>query len=438
MGVLHLPQVYRSAFIIDGQHRLYGYSRAKPGSHHTIPVVAFHNMPHEEQARIFVDINHEQKSVAANTLRSIMSEFHWGSDDASRAISALKTRLIDTMNDDPNSPFYKRIITSDEPKTPTRCLTLDTLIKWGLSSRMGFFGKVKGKKLMKTGYLTDVTYEATLKRSASFFNHIFGYIEQELPQQWSAGGAEGGFIAMNVGVSAIMRTVDSVIDYLVRYKDLKPEDLTGEELATEVIPYLVPVVDFVSDLDSESLLKLRTYFGSGATERVLKEFQNAIHAEFDDFSPEGLEQWIKDRTGQFTVPSYEIGHNRIEPLIHQFIRSQLIKEFGEQRWWSQGVPKEVQKQCSATKIDSGSEEPVWNFLSTIHYHSIIRAKWDIFSTYFTPPGMENASKEKKLSWMNQFNSIRQKYSHPQRDIVKQSEYDFLVQLLGWLEQKLVG
>ncbi|MGI5981746.1 MAG: DGQHR domain-containing protein [Dysosmobacter sp.] len=26
LGILHLPQQYRSAFIIDGQHRLYGYS----------------------------------------------------------------------------------------------------------------------------------------------------------------------------------------------------------------------------------------------------------------------------------------------------------------------------------------------------------------------------------------------------------------------------
>ena len=102
------------------------------------------------------------------------------------------------------------------------------------------------------------------------------------------------------------------------------------------------------------------------------------------------------------------------------------------------MPREVQKQCSAAKIDTGSEEPEWNFLSTIHYYSIIKAHWDIFGIFFTPPGMENASRERKLSWINHFNSIRQKYSHPQRDIVKQGEYDFLVQLYDWLEQKLVG
>jgi DNA sulfur modification protein DndB len=45
MGVLHLPKAYRSAFIIDGQHRLLGYSNTKSKSHHTVPVVAFENMP---------------------------------------------------------------------------------------------------------------------------------------------------------------------------------------------------------------------------------------------------------------------------------------------------------------------------------------------------------------------------------------------------------
>jgi len=86
MGVLHLPKEYRSTFIIDGQHRLYGYSHAKSGSHHTIPVVAFHNLPVEEQSKIFVDINHKQKSVPANLLRSIKADFDWNSDNASAAV----------------------------------------------------------------------------------------------------------------------------------------------------------------------------------------------------------------------------------------------------------------------------------------------------------------------------------------------------------------
>ena len=134
MGVLHLPKTYRSAFIIDGQHRLLGYSNTKTKYHHTIPVVAFENMPAAEQAQIFVDINHEQKSVPTSVLRSIMADFNWNSEDAGLAIMALKTRLLTRLNFDDNSPLYKRIVLAEEPNTDTRCLTLETLLKWGLSS----------------------------------------------------------------------------------------------------------------------------------------------------------------------------------------------------------------------------------------------------------------------------------------------------------------
>src|SRR5690606_14039865 len=43
-GILHLPKKYRSAFIIDGQHRLYGYANSQYRSTNTIPVVAFINL----------------------------------------------------------------------------------------------------------------------------------------------------------------------------------------------------------------------------------------------------------------------------------------------------------------------------------------------------------------------------------------------------------
>jgi len=39
IGILHLPKKYRSAYIIDGQHRLYGYANSEYKSKNSIPVV---------------------------------------------------------------------------------------------------------------------------------------------------------------------------------------------------------------------------------------------------------------------------------------------------------------------------------------------------------------------------------------------------------------
>lgn len=312
---------------------------------------------------------------------------------------------------------------------------MQTIKSWALA-KVNFFGKLKGNHLISTGYLSEVDYEKTLQKTVDFLNTAFAKIEDELNEQWDAGSGEGGFIAMNIGISALIRALDSIIEHLVRYKNLAPESMTGEDLAFETWQYLDPVVDFAKGLDSDGLRKLRSLFGSGATDKVLREFQSAIHEEFEEFNPEGLKQWIKDNSGEYNQPAHELGHSQIEPMIDKFIKARLKKEFGEKYWWLQGVPKVIQKKCADKKIDAGTGEPDWNFLDTIHYASIIEKYWTLFGEYFTHPDAKNEKKSKRLEWLRKFNSIRQKYSHPQRENTTEDEFNFLVETKNWLEISL--
>ena len=171
--------------------------------------------------------------------------------------------------------------------------------------------------------------------------------------------------------------------------------------------------------------------------KVLREFQNSIHKDEPSFNPEGLEQWQKDNSGVFNLPAYELGHNFMEPLIDKFIRKMLKKELGEKKWWIDGVPKNIQTDCAAKRIQQGSEEPDQNFLNTIHYQKIVEDNWPLLGEYFTKPGSDNLKKSKKLDWFHKFNVIRQKYSHPQRENTTEAEYEFLKELHDWLKDKLV-
>jgi len=54
--LLSLPAEYGSITIIDGQHRLFGYSNLA-GTPQLIPVLAFEKLDPNEQGRLFVDIN---------------------------------------------------------------------------------------------------------------------------------------------------------------------------------------------------------------------------------------------------------------------------------------------------------------------------------------------------------------------------------------------
>lgn len=436
-GVLNLPKNYRSAFIIDGQHRLYGYSKAGNGSNHTIPVIAFHNLPMEEQSKIFVDINHTQKSVPANLLQSIMADFHWGSSNEKQAMSALKTRIFVELNSEDDSPFYKRVQLAEEKKTNKRCLTIQTLKTWGLNP-VKYLGTFRGDVLIKTGHLTETSHNKTLKKSKDFLKTVFNNIENKLTLQWDLGSEEGGFISMNVGVAAVLRILDEILDYAVIKDKIDPHEIDGIELANSIAKYMSPVVSFVQSLDLDGVKKLRGFLGSGGVVKVVRHFQESIHKKYPDFEPDGLKQWIRDNSGRFDNEAHDLGHNKIEPLIDSFVKEKLKEAYGTKmnKWWIEGIPKKIQKDCANKKIEKGSTEPQENFLNTIHYRDIISENWEELGNYFTPPGFGNESKVKKLSWLKDFNDIRQKYTHPQREPITENELSFLKELNDWLVVQL--
>ncbi len=61
IGLLHLPQTYRAVYVIDGQHRLYGYANSARAQTDLITVVAFVDLPRSEQVRLFMQINENQQ-----------------------------------------------------------------------------------------------------------------------------------------------------------------------------------------------------------------------------------------------------------------------------------------------------------------------------------------------------------------------------------------
>jgi DNA sulfur modification protein DndB len=66
-GWLYLPSSYKSAWIIDGQHRLYGFSNIPDRFlDSNLFVLAFERMDTKTEADLFITINHEQKSVRAS------------------------------------------------------------------------------------------------------------------------------------------------------------------------------------------------------------------------------------------------------------------------------------------------------------------------------------------------------------------------------------
>jgi hypothetical protein len=186
----------------------------------------------------------------------------------------------------------------------------------------------------------------------------------------------------------------------------------------------------------EEIKKLRSFVGGSAVDRVLREFQNIINKEFDSFSPEGLTQWQKESTGMYNDPSRKLGDD-MQLRIRTYIFEKLKNEYGisNNRWWLEGIPKDIQKKCAVEKIEHG-EGYEQDYLYLIDYQKIIKYQKKILLNSFTPPDLKSAGIDKRLNWFAQWNKIRAKYSHPEKGKVSEEEYKFMLGLQEWLYENI--
>ncbi len=95
-------RVTEAFLVLDGQHRLWGYQKCK--IRHRVPVAVYQNLSRAEEARLFVDINTNQKGVPATLLLDIkrLAEIETGRESILR-------ELFDRLSKDSRSPIAGKL-----------------------------------------------------------------------------------------------------------------------------------------------------------------------------------------------------------------------------------------------------------------------------------------------------------------------------------------
>lgn len=105
---LFLPQVSAGAQVIDGQHRLEGLKQAyevdKAVGDQEVIILLAQNLTTPEAARIFLNINTEQKPVPNSLVYDLFGEVKDKNYYIVRA-----TDIANTLHEDPKSPYYQCI-----------------------------------------------------------------------------------------------------------------------------------------------------------------------------------------------------------------------------------------------------------------------------------------------------------------------------------------
>lgn len=437
IGILHLPQKYRSAYVIDGQHRLYGYADSLYAKTNSIPVVAFTNLKREDQVRLFMEINENQKAVSKNLRNTLNSDLLWDSKNLNERVKALKLQLAMDLGEEKSSPLYDRIIVGENPKTPRRCISIDT-IRIGFD-RSNFLGQYSVTALKKDGTFDLANNDATNDKFFPFIQDCFTYIKESLPDEWAKGESENGYLAINAGIESLIRIFSDIVNQLISEGKIAPKTDKNEAIIEEMKFYLDPLIEFLIMLNDEQKLSLRKSYGSGQRAKYWRTLQKAIADARPEFNPEGMEKYWSDNEKKYNEESFKMIRD-IETYLKKDFRKKLQEKYSE-NWFKLGMPKTVYD--AATKIASDKnyeakakkdEVEPWDCLTIINYRTIAvySSNWkDLFEKAYTKPGeVKTGNKEAKTEWMQKLGSIRNDNVHSYS--VKEEEYEFLKELKEWL------
>ncbi|MEV2908685.1 DGQHR domain-containing protein [Paenibacillus larvae] len=439
IGILHLPQLYRSAYIIDGQHRLYGYANSIYAGINSIPVVAFVNLAQEKQVELFMEINENQKSVSKNLQNTLNADLLWSCDDWNKRRKALRLNIAQKLGELQSSPLFGRIVIGENEISSTCCITIDTIEK-SLKSTNFLSRYSKGNVIVEDGTFDKGKNEATSKILIPFITESFNYFKENLPGEWEKGGQ--GVLTINNSVQAIIRILNDIVNHLITLNKINPKTDNPNAVARNVQYYLAPLVNFLNRITEDERKELRTNYGQGGRTKVWRTFQKLIAEERPDFQPEGLNQWIRDNTRQYNVASFEIIHD-LESLIKQDFAIKLKSKYGV-KWITAGIPPKVYRKANKTMGEQNYNNSVngvnktvsiWDCVTITDCRdiAIFGCNWkDLFETSYTRPEEKRLSggKVAKTEWINRLAGIADKNSTNYS--VSEKQYLFLKELNDWL------
>jgi DGQHR domain-containing protein len=428
-GHLYLPDKYRSAWIIDGQHRLYGFSPIDDKYlDQNIIIIAFEKLPTEEEANLFVTINHEQKSVPKHLLDDLEGELKWGSNIPSERVGSIAARLINILNSDHGEPFYNRITQQGITSTNKTCLTIPAL-KDALR-KSGLLGKaVMHNSNYQLGPLCGKSDIDTLDRARSALNQYFNIIKEANCSQWEKG--REGSLCTNTAIQAYILLCAELINYWQANTASEPHEMEIEEIILEIEEYLSPVLDFLKQSSDDKIRQeFQVVFGSGGPVEYFYRLCKNIKTKYPDFLPEGLKEWETEQS-EDKILTAEKKIKDIIILIQKHIVIILKSVYGEEKdaYWNKGIPdKTIKSKAYEKSLDEEDALPLENYLDVIDYKKIIESKqnWPYFKDLFNIPEPGEKGYAKNIKWIERLNELRRIPSHPSENRhFKVDDFDYI-------------
>ncbi|WCL54358.1 DGQHR domain-containing protein [Gimibacter soli] len=418
-GWLTLPSKYRSAWIIDGQHRLYGFSHLDEAYlDQSLFVLAFEKMAVQKEADLFITINHKQKSVPKSLLVSLLADIRMGDAEPTTALSALGSAIVRSLNTDKTSPLIRRFAIPGVPPEQNQNLTISEAVN-GIR-RSGLIGKVMGKSVAP-GPLSAETDEATVERAGFILRGYFEAVRAAHPQRWEAG--REAYIAVNPGIRAHLTIIAESITYLSHKKSLDFDLMKPSDFVAHILEFCQPIFEYIGRASDEDIRsKFSRKFGEGGVKEYAYNLMSILREETPDFGGEEFQRWMEqissekiDEVNQFLM--------KLSERLTDFVIDTLKKVHGTHRlpsdepaFWEIGVESERIRRNAfdAQQKDKARRKPKEAYLNIVDLAEIVKQpnNWSHFEHVFknARPG-ERSGQKYYLGWIQTFNELRNIAAH---------------------------
>lgn len=364
IGELKIPKIYASAWVIDGQHRIYGFKKASAENLvRKIPVAAFVNLKPRKQADMYVTINRTQKPVEANDLWRLFPQTN------PRSYEAWAPSIVQNLN--------KKGVFRDKIYIPGISYKKKKSYKIDLFS---FCEGVENTKLWnyligpERSILSSENFEHTVKRACKVLNNYFKLIYKvgaKVNENWNKE-----FFFTNNGLNVMLVIFGDIVSYPDIQKIPNPKEV--ENMLKEPLQdYCKANVTRINELFDETF----SYSGRNRIAAVIGEVVARHHPGFGGGKVEKLRE----------TPEFVILGELEEGLRRCIVRNLLRLS---RNWWKERVPNDVRKNAEKRKE---REEKPWpaidvNLISWINsseYSKIILRgdNWEeVFKNIFKDEG----------------------------------------------------
>jgi len=424
-GILTFPPYYASAWVIDGQHRLYGYSNNEKRTKDTVPVLAFESLSPKDQANLFVDINEKQVAITPNLLWDLYPVIYADSQEEEHQIKRTISLIARNLNSDSDSPLRNHIAVPSMPSKGKEItnLTMTTVCEG-----------IKENRLINKNetLLFKDDYDSTVNFSCERLKAYFDVIAESFAEDWEGGNS--GLVRSNIGIRILFIIFRQLLLYLrhagaeavYKKKDLK-------EFREETKKLLNPIIVTLKERPDERS-RIRKQTGKGPLTENARQMAWWIKEEFDGFGLELLQHWAPPRPKELSDEDIRQTLEDTEINLRSFIAKELKNFYGEP-WWKQGIPQGVKNKVK-DKIEAEIKKTPWrgnellsltperklNFIDTPDLREITEYKpnWEHFKHIFID------DKEYTGSQFKSFEFVRNKYQH-----FAENECDEIAKNLGY-------